>query len=623
MRLALCQMNSTVGDIDGNAARIRDAQRQATEAQADLVLFPELALTGYPPEDLLLREDFLARAASALEQIAAGTHGPVAVVGFPERAEDVYNAAAVLADGRVHAIYRKVHLPNYGVFDEQRYFQAGSAGAVIDIGGQRVGLTVCEDIWEPGPPATEEALAGATLIVNISASPYHAGKGAQRERMFAQRARDNAAFVAFCALVGGQDELVFDGHSCVVDPAGQTIARAAQFREQLLVCDVELERAAAARLRDPGHRPAARSPGAGAATVLPALPSPPAPASDPAPLTATLATALAPVEAEVYAALELGLRDYVEKNGFAHVLLGLSGGIDSALVACLAADALGAERVSAAVMPSRYSSTETQSDARRLAAALGVSLYELPIDSVLDAYLATLERALAEDPAAVGARDGAVARSSGALTSANPGPAAVGAGGEARGHPEDLTEENLQARIRGNLLMALSNRFGWLVLTTGNKSEMSVGYSTLYGDLAGGFAVIKDVPKTLVYALARWRNTPAGTSAVGAHEGGAQAPIPDSILERAPTAELRPDQRDEDSLPPYELLDRILQGYIEQHHGRESLIAQGLPAPEVERTIRLVDLAEYKRRQAPPGIKVTERAFGRDRRMPITNRYRG
>jgi NAD+ synthase (glutamine-hydrolysing) len=594
MRLALCQMNATVGDIDGNAARIRDAQRQAADAGADLVLFPELALTGYPPEDLLLREDFLARAAGALVQIAADTRGPVAVVGFPERAEDVYNAAAVLADGRVHAIYRKVHLPNYGVFDEQRYFQAGSAGAVIDIGPHRVGLTVCEDIWEPGPPATEEALAGATLIVNISASPYHAGKGAERERMFAQRARDNAAFIAFCALVGGQDELVFDGHSCVVDPTGQTIARAAQFREQLLVCDVELERAAAVRLRDPGHRPAARSPGAGAAIVLPALPSRSGTAGAPAPLAASIATPLAPVEAEVYAALELGLRDYVEKNGFARVLLGLSGGIDSALVACLAADALGADRVSAAVMPSRYSSAETQDDARRLSGALGVSLYELPIDSVLDAYLAKLERALAEDPAA------------------------VGAGGEARGHPEDLTEENLQARIRGNLLMALSNRFGWLVLTTGNKSEMSVGYSTLYGDLAGGFAVIKDVPKTLVYALVRWRNTPAGASA-----GSAQAPIPGSILERAPSAELRPDQRDEDSLPPYELLDRILQGYIEQHHGRENLIAQGLPASEVERTIRLVDLAEYKRRQAPPGIKVTERAFGRDRRMPITNRYRG
>jgi NAD+ synthase (glutamine-hydrolysing) len=621
MRIALCQMNATVGDIDGNAARISAGYRDAAEATSDLVLFPELALTGYPPEDLLLREDFLARAAGALHQLAAGTAGTVAVVGFPERAEDVYNAAAVLADGRVHAIYRKVHLPNYGVFDEQRYFRAGSTGAVIDIGPHRVGLTVCEDIWEPGAPATEEALAGATLIVNISASPYHAGKGAERERMFAQRARDNAAFIAFCGLVGGQDELVFDGHSCVVDPAGETIARAAQFREQLLFCDLELEHASAARLRERGHRPGARVTGASGASVLPALPVRSADAGATEPPGPRLATPLAPLEAEVYAALELGLRDYVDKNGFGHVVLGLSGGIDSALVACLAVDALGPARVSAAVMPSRYSSAETQADARALAGALGVSLHELSIDSVLDAYLAALDGAPAEqhEQDGTGARAGAAAKSAGALAGgADAGPAAVGAGGEGSAGGHDLSEENLQARIRGNLLMALSNRFGWLVLTTGNKSEMSVGYSTLYGDLAGGFAVIKDVPKTLVYALARWRNTPAGAAA-----GGAASPIPDSILERAPTAELRPDQRDEDSLPPYDLLDRILQGYIERHDGREALVANGLPREEVQRTIRLVDLAEYKRRQAPPGIKVTERAFGRDRRMPITNRYRG
>jgi NAD+ synthase (glutamine-hydrolysing) len=613
VRLALCQMNATVGDVDGNLRLIRAGQRAARDAHADLVLFPELALTGYPPEDLLLREDFLARAREALDQLAAETHGPISVVGFPERAEDVYNAAAVLADGRVHAIYRKVYLPNYGVFDEQRYFQAGSRGAVIDVGAHRIGLTICEDIWEPGPPATEESLAGATLIVNISASPYHAGKGAERERMFAQRARDSLAFVAFCALVGGQDELLFDGHSVVVDPAGETIARAAQFREELLVCDVDLDAAAAARLRDSGHRPAARS-NRTSAQVLPPLPAPSPRGTPRAEAARSLAAPIAPIAAEVYAALELGLRDYVEKNGFSHVLLGISGGIDSALVACLAADALGAERVSAAVMSSPYSSKETQRDARALAGALGISLYGLPIASVFESYLVTLRDVL-EDGAGGASADGLAEP---ALASSNPGPAAVGAGGEARGSTENLTEENLQARIRGNLLMALSNRFGWLVLTTGNKSEMSVGYTTLYGDLAGGFAVIKDVPKTLVYELARWRNSPAGAAA-----GGAQEPIPASILERAPSAELRPDQRDEDSLPPYELLDRILQGYIELHLGREQLIAQGLPAEEVERTIRLVDLAEYKRRQAPPGIKVTERAFGRDRRMPITNRYRG
>jgi NAD+ synthase (glutamine-hydrolysing) len=547
------------------------------------VMFPELALTGYPPEDLLLREHFLGDAASALRELAAETKGVTAIVGFPERAEDVYNSAAVLAGGSIHAVYRKVYLPNYGVFDEQRYFQAGPAGAVIDFGEHRLGLTVCEDIWEPGPPASEEALAGATLILNISASPYHAGKGLEREQMFAQRARDNLACVAFCALVGGQDELVFDGHSCVVDHTGRTIARAGQFREELLVCDVDLDAAAAARLREAGHRPAARSTlatrGSTPVITLPGLPRADA-GPEPADQRNALAKLIAPIEAEVYGALMLGLGDYVDKNGFEQVVLGLSGGIDSALVACLAVDALGGKRVNLAVMPSRYSSPSTQGDARELAAALGARPHALLIESLVESYDATL-------------------------------------GMEFKGLPADLTEENLQARIRGNLLMALSNKFGWLVLATGNKSEMSVGYTTLYGDLAGGFAVIKDVPKTLVYRLCAWRNSSARAP------GLVQAPIPASIIERAPSAELRPDQRDQDSLPPYELLDRILHGYIELHQGREELIAAGQPQADVERTIRLVDRAEYKRRQAPPGIKVTERAFGRDRRMPITNRYRG
>jgi NAD+ synthase (glutamine-hydrolysing) len=599
MRLALAQINATVGDISGNAELIRTGIRRAREAGAELVLFPELALTGYPPEDLLLKEHFLADAGTALRELAGETRDIVAVVGFPERAEDVFNSAGVLARGAVHAIYRKVYLPNYGVFDEQRYFQAGPAGAVIDVGSERVGLTVCEDIWEPGPPASDEALAGATLILNISASPYHAGKGAERERMFAQRARDNIACVAFCALVGGQDELVFDGHSCVIDHSGRTLARAAQFREELLVCDLDLEAAAAARLRDVSHRPAARrSPRQ--VVILPSLPAPePDHAITPPP--SSLAEPLTPVEAEVYVALTLGLRDYVHKNGFQRVVLGLSGGIDSALVACVAVDALGAERVSATIMPSPYSSNATQDDARALGTALGVRVHELPIAEAMGAY----EHALADQFAG---RDG------------------------------DLTEENLQARIRGNLLMALSNKFGWLVLATGNKSEMSVGYTTLYGDLAGGFAVIKDVPKTLVYRLCTWRNTPAGAVTAGAiahHAGqstaraddtapaGASAPIPISIIERAPSAELRHEQRDEDSLPPYAVLDRILEGYVELDQSREQLIAQGLAEHDVDRTIRLVDLAEYKRRQAPPGIKITARAFGRDRRMPITNRYRG
>ncbi|HEV2997683.1 MAG TPA: NAD+ synthase [Solirubrobacteraceae bacterium] len=546
MRLALCQINATVGDIAGNARRILDGIEAARGAGAELVLFPELALTGYPPEDLLLREHFLADARIALEELAAHAHGLVAVVGFPERAEAVYNAAAVLSEGRVRSVYRKVHLPNYGVFDEQRYFKPGHGGATIEVGSERVGLTVCEDLWLPGPPASEEALAGARLIVNISASPYHAGKGLERERLFAERAREHGTAIAFCALVGGQDELLFDGHSFVLDAGGETIARAAQFEEELLLCDLE-------------HGGPVRE-------------------------------QIAPREAEVYAALTLGLRDYVEKNGFAHVVLGLSGGIDSALVACVAVDALGVERVSVAIMPSPYSSAETQGDARALAANLEVRTHELPIAEVMDAYGATLA-------------------------------------GDFAGRGPDVTEENLQARIRGNLLMALSNKFGWLVLTTGNKSEMSVGYTTLYGDLAGGFAVIKDVPKTLVYRLCEWRDGPEGAvtaaGAGGGTDGRIARPIPASIIQRAPSAELRVDQRDEDSLPPYELLDPILRGYVELDEGREQLIARGFPEREVDRTIRLVDLAEYKRRQAPPGIKLSTRAFGRDRRMPITNRYRG
>ena len=578
LRVALAQINPTIGDIAGNARLIRERIQQARAAGAALVLFPELALTGYPPEDLLLKEHFLRDARNALEELAGDADGIVAIVGTPERAEDVYNAAAVLADGRVAAFYRKIYLPNYGVFDEQRYFQSGPGGALIELGDHRIGLTVCEDMWEPGPPASDEALAGATLLVNISASPYHFGKGLERERMFAQRARDNGAAIAFCALVGGQDELIFDGHSCVLDHTGALVGRASQFEEELLVCDIDLRAAAASRLRDAGYRPVARR----ARPEVPilarlALPATPPSAPAPAPRVAEL---LRPDEAEVYAALTLGLRDYVDKNGFTRVVLGLSGGIDSALVACLAVDALGADRVTLTIMPSPHSSAETQGDARALAAALGTQTFELPIAGVMHAYDAALQ-----DPFA--------------------------------GRAPDLTEENVQARIRGNLLMALSNKFGWLVLTTGNKSEMSVGYTTLYGDLAGGFAVIKDVPKTLVYRLARWRNSPEAAA------GRALAPIPVSIIERAPSAELRPEQRDEDSLPPYPVLDRILQGYVELDQGREELIALGLPEEDVDRTIRLVDLAEYKRRQAPPGIKVTPRAFGRDRRMPITSRYRG
>ena len=479
-----------------------------------------------------------------------------------------------------------------------------------------------------GPPGAAEAASGAKLIANISASPYHAGKGAERERLFAERARETGAHVAFCAMVGGQDELVFDGHSFVLDPTGKTIGRAAQFAQDMLVCDLALDflggmgrsqvpdTLSPQRERDatptPAHATGTLSPVAQQAATaqspasLRAAISPSAQPAAPAHTGVSLRTPIAPIEREIYEALRLGLRDYVQKNGFAAVVLGLSGGIDSALVACLAADALGAERVNVAVMPSPYSSTATQDDARALAKALGAKTHEYAIQSTMDAYMQTLRP-------------------------------------DFEGLAPDLTEENLQARIRGNLLMALSNKFGWLVLTTGNKSEMSVGYTTLYGDLAGGFAVIKDVPKTLVYRLARWRNEPeaaralavepAGTRASHAPAAGtacddapsaptpASVPIPPSIIERAPSAELREDQTDEDSLPPYDVLDRILHGYVELDHSREQLIAEGLPAEYVRQAARLVDLAEYKRRQAPPGIKITERAFGRDRRMPITNAY--
>jgi NAD+ synthase (glutamine-hydrolysing) len=570
LRLALAQIDVTVGDVEGNAAKIRDYLGQAADAGAQVALFPELAINGYPPEDLLLKTHFLAAGRRALESVARDVHGMVALVGFAEHAEDVYNSLAVLADGRVQAIYRKIYLPNYGVFDEQRYFQVGDTPAVIRVGNTTIGLTVCEDIWEPGPPASDEALAGAEVIVNISASPYHRGKGAQRERMLVQRARDSLAYVAFCNLVGGQDELVFDGYSLVVDQDGELVARGSQFREELILCDIDPSTVDAARLRDARHRPAARV-RRPAVADLARLEAPAR--HDAMAVGGPRAKPLEPDE-EVYEALCLGLRDYVDKNGFERVLLGLSGGIDSALTACVAADALGPERVVCAVMPSPHSSPETQEDARRLAENLGIERFELQLDPLMKDY----DRVLAEP-----------------FGGTEPG----------------IAEENIQARIRGNLLMALSNKFGWLVLTTGNKSEYSVGYTTLYGDMAGGFGVLKDVPKTLVYRLAHYRNA-----------RGRKPVIPPSIIERAPSAELRPDQRDTDSLPPYDLLDAILEAYIEEDQGRDQLIRRGMPEEVVDRVIQMVDSAEYKRRQAPPGIKITPKAFGRDRRQPITNRFR-
>jgi NAD+ synthase (glutamine-hydrolysing) len=566
LRLALAQINCRVGDIEGNVEKISQRIAEAREAGAELVLFPELAVTGYPPEDLLLKEHFLLAAGEAVAELAREAAGIVVLVGFPERADDVHNALAVLAEGELKAVYRKSVLPNYGVFDEQRYFQVGEGGAVLQLGDARLGLTICEDIWTPGPPFSDEALAGAPLIVNASASPYHAGKGVERERMLIQRARDNLAAVAFCNLVGGQDELVFDGHSLLLDHEGTVLARGPQFAESLVVASVDLQAAMTARLRDTRLR----KPVAAALPEVRRLGN----------LTRredagkdTPGGAVSPLlepEAEVYAALVLGTRDYVEKNGFDRVVIGLSGGIDSTLTLLIAVDALGADRVMTVTMPSRYSSSGTRGDAKVLADNLGVELREIAIGPAM----ATYEEMLAT---------------------------------HFEGREPDITEENLQARIRGNLLMALSNKFGWLVLTTGNKSENAVGYSTLYGDSAGGFAVIKDVPKTLVYRLVDYRN---------------DGVVPRSIIDRPPSAELRDDQRDADSLPDYDTLDAILQAYIEEDADPEQLERAGFPREAVDRVIGLVDRAEYKRRQAPPGIKITPRAFGRDRRMPITNAYR-
>src|SRR3954464_12821872 len=593
LRVALAQINPTVGDIPGNSRKIKEWIGRARDEGAQLVVFPELALTGYPPEDLLLKTHFVDSAGAALEELARETEDGdlVALVGFPERREDVYNACAVLAEGRVQAIYRKMFLPHYGVFDEARYFQSGTEAALIELNGVAIGLTICEDIWEPGPPATTEALAGAQgagnpaapappealagaqVIVNLSASPYHAGKPLERERMLVQRARDNTAIVLFCNMVGGQDELVFDGHSVAIDGSGDIVARAPQFEESLTVCTVDPGAVAALRLRDARHRAAVRRSREGEAVDPVAVLTRLSVEGDGTPVEGPIAEPLSPEE-EVYTALVTGLRDYVEKNGFESVVFGLSGGIDSSLVALIAVDALGADRVTAVVMPSPYSSPETQADARRTAVNLGTHLLEYDISDPMKGYDELLAETFEE-------------------------------------RESDITEENLQARIRGNIVMALSNKFGWLVLTTGNKSEMSVGYATLYGDMAGGFAVLKDVYKGWVYRLVEWRNEKAGRELV-----------PGDVVTRPPSAELRYEQRDDESLPPYELLDAILAGYVEQDLDTDELVRQGLPRQDVERVIRLVDLAEYKRRQAPPGVRVSTKAFGRDRRLPITNRFR-
>jgi len=571
MRLALAQINTVVGDLDGNRDRILRGLGEAKEARADLVLFPELAITSYPPEDLLLRPGFIRAAEQTLEEVARACRGIVALVGTPHFDRDLYNACAVCAGGEVRAIYHKRFLPNYGVFDEDRYFAPGRELVLLEHGGVLIGPTVCEDVWQPGPPATDLTLAGAELIANISASPFHVGKDREREAMLVTRARDNSCFLAFCNAVGGQDELIFDGHSLVLDDEGEVIARAPGFEECLLVVDVEPAEAIGRRLSDVRRRSLARERGG-----VPAL-EPIHVGAAHEQIEVAQGSVAAPEEdlEQMRLALELGLRDYVEKNGFGDVVIGVSGGIDSALTAALAVEALGPERVHCVSMPSRYSSEGTRGDAQRLAESLGTDFREIAIGELAE----TFDRVL---------------------------------GPHFEGRESDLTEENLQARIRGVLLMALSNKFGWLVVATGNKSELSVGYATLYGDMAGGFALLKDVFKTDVFRLALYLNEHSGKEL-----------IPQSIIERAPSAELRDDQLDEDSLPPYPKLDQVLEAYVEEDRSREELMSDGFDHDVVERALALIDRAEYKRRQAPPGVKLRPKAFGRDRRTPITNRWRG
>jgi NAD+ synthase (glutamine-hydrolysing) len=565
LRVAAAQINTVVGDLAGNSERILAAIKAAEEAGADLVALPELAITGYPPEDLLLRPSFVAEAQRALEKVAARTGQTVAVIGFPLAERDLYNAAAVCAGGSVRGVYRKWLLPNYGVFDEARYFTPSEdPGSLFVVNGVRVAVSICEDIWSPTGPIAAQAAGGAELAVNINASPYYAGRLTEREPMVATRAADHSVPILYVNLIGGQDELVFDGGSAVYDESGHVLARARQFEEDLLVVDLDVRPTFRKRLLDPRGR-----------ASRPALPEvhisegrtpaePPRPARIETPLGA---------EAEVWSALRVGTGDYVTKNHFTDVVIGLSGGIDSSVVAALAVDALGAGHVTGVLMPSRYSSDHSVTDAEALAANLGIRTLTVPIESVHGAFLDLLAEPFA-------------------------------------GSEPGLAGENLQARIRGTILMTLSNKFNWLVLTTGNKSEMATGYSTLYGDMAGGFAPLKDVEKTLVYRLAAWRNDQGLV-------------IPQNVLDKPPSAELAPGQVDADSLPPYDVLDPILEGYVEGDRSVTELEADGFDPATVRRVARLVDISEYKRRQAPPGVRVSPKAFGKDRRLPITNGWTG
>ncbi len=573
LRIGLCQINTTVGDIEGNTKKILDYIAKGKKMGVDLLVFPEMAVTGYPPEDLLFMPKFIEANLKAINKIARATTSIAALVGFVDKDGDIFNAAALLHNGKLVHTYCKTFLPNYGVFDEDRYFQPGKDNFIFTLNATPIGPSICEDLWYPGDPIRTQALSGgAELIVNISSSPYHAGKAQFREKMISTRASDNVAIVAYCNLVGGQDELVFDGGSLIFDQTGNLMARGKQFEEDLLLADLDMEAVFRMRLHDPRIRreKLAEEEKELMKINLPDLrPSvrkrPSLPKRDSKPLDRL---------AEIYAALVLGTGDYIRKNGFRKVLIGLSGGIDSALTAAIAVDALGKKAVVGVAMPSQYSSKESIEDAEILAKNLGIQFLTIPITEVFQAYLNTLSPPF-------------------------------------KGLKPDVTEENVQARIRGNLLMALSNKFGWLVLTTGNKSEMSVGYCTLYGDMAGGYAVLKDVLKTSVYELTKFRNKKEGRDL-----------IPRRTFMKPPSAELRPNQKDEDSLPPYPILDPILKGYVEEDKGLEEIAKMGFKESMIKEVINMVDRNEYKRRQSPPGVKITHRALGKDRRLPITTKYR-
>ena len=569
LRVGLAQVNPTVGDLEGNVRKVLDWMDRARALGCDFVAFPELVLTGYPPEDLLFKPAFIEANLNALDTVAQASRNLTAIVGFVDKRDDIFNAAAVLHHGHRVGVYHKQYLPNYGVFDENRYFQCGTEAPVFALGETVFAANICEDIWYPTGPTTAQALAGAELVITINGSPYHAGKGHFREKMLATRAADDLVCLAFVNLVGGQDELVFDGQSFIFNEKGECVARGKAFEEDLVVADLDLDRVFRARLHDSRRRKEKlRAP-----DQVPRIALDPLALREKPVLPPREVSLLEPVE-ETFQALVLGTRDYVRKNGFRRVVVGLSGGIDSSLVAAIACEALGPENVAGVTMPSPYSSAGTRADARRLGRNLGIEFLTLPITSLFRVY----KRAQAKP---------------------------------FKGLREDVTEENIQARIRGTLLMALSNKFGWLVLTTGNKSEIGVGYCTLYGDMAGGFAVIKDVPKTLVYQLARHVNARTG-----------RAVIPESVLDRPPSAELRPNQTDQDTLPPYPVLDRILEAYVEEDKGLHDLVAQGFDPVTVRKVIGMVDRNEYKRRQGPIGIKITPRAFGKDWRLPIVNRFR-